>query len=305
MANNKESRRKFIRTLAGVGVGSVMTIPFISSLSAKDKATQKQKKVKMLTTDGRIVEVDADAIREIPKDELSPSGKEARKGLSGRRFVKVIDLSRCKNARKCVEACQEAHNLAVDQVFIDVLKLKDAKETAPYWFPKPCYHCSEPSCVHVCPVQATYKRDDGIVLVDEEKCIGCKYCMLACPYSSRIFHWRKPDIKPEFQNVEYSPETAVPPIKGTVGKCVFCADNLRNNKLPRCLIACPEGAIFFGDQNEDTVTNGTESFRLKKLLEDKSGYTYMEHFGTEPNVYYLPPVDRIYPFDETLKNQES
>jgi len=285
-------RRKFLIQSLGLGLGTMIGAPAIAQVVKDD--TDSGKKTKLLTTDGKVIEVDSKHIKNISEHCCASSGKEAQEGIPNRKFVMVIDLGRCKNARKCVEACQYAHHLRPEQEYIRVIKMQDSKDTAPYWFPKPCFHCDNPSCVSVCPVSATYKRSDGLVLIDSDKCIGCKYCMVACPYSARIFHWKQPKDKGDLSNLSYSPETSVPVKTGTVGKCDFCPDLAKNGVLPHCITACPEGVIFMGDQNEDTVTNGTETYKLSKLLKDKAGYRHLEYFGTEPNVYYLPPVDRIY-----------
>ena len=206
----------------------------------------------------------------------------------------VIDLARCKNARKCVDACQEGHLLPKDHEWMKLYLLQDDNTTAKYWFPRPCFHCDKPMCVSVCPVGATYKRPDGIVLVDNQRCIGCKFCMTGCPYSARVFNWKDPEVKVPEGHV-YDPETNIPAVEGTVGKCVFCADNLRKNELPRCVTACPMGVIYFGDILEDTVTNGNETVRFSKLMLDRAGYRYREELGTLPSVYYLPPTSENVP----------
>ena len=122
--------------------------------------------------------------------------------------------------------------------------------------------------------------------------------MVACPYSARTFNWRKPDLPEEALAQPYSPETSVPQRVGTVGKCDFCPDLARKGQLPHCASSCPMGAIFFGDLNEDSVTNGTDTYRFTELMVDKSGYRFLEQYGTEPRVYYLPPVERQFPFSE-------
>ena len=127
---------------------------------------------------------------------------------------------------------------------------------------------------------------------------GCRFCMVACPYSSRSFNWSEPEVPEEIANQPYSPETSVPQRKGTVEKCDFCPDMLRRGKLPHCVTACPNGVFYFGDINEDTVTNGDETVRFSELIREKAGYRYLEELGTEPSVYYLPPVDRMFPFKE-------
>jgi molybdopterin-containing oxidoreductase family iron-sulfur binding subunit len=119
--------------------------------------------------------------------------------------------------------------------------------------------------------------------------------MTGCPYSARQFHWKETEV--EQPDVEYSAETNVPSQEGTVGKCVFCADKLRRNELPRCVSACPMGVLYFGDLVEDTVTNGTETIRFSELIREKGGYRYREELGTHPCVYYLPPTNRMFPVE--------
>ena len=165
-------------------------------------------------------------------------------------------------------------------------------------------HCDEPPCVKVCPVDATFKRQDGIVLVDSNRCVGCRFCMAACPYSTRVFNWDAPDMPEEVAKQSYSCETSIPQKKGTVGKCDFCPDMVRKGELPHCVSACPNGVFFFGDINEDSVTNGAETFRFSDLVRDKSGYRLMEDLGTKPSVYYLPPVNRNFPYESGLENQD-
>jgi Fe-S-cluster-containing dehydrogenase component len=290
----EQSRRDFFlksvpAAIGMIGVGGLLTE------SCKSSADEEEK-VALLSPDGKLVYVNQSAMCSTP---VPPA--EARKGIPGKQFVMVIDLSRCKNARKCVTQCQKMHNLPPEDEWIKVFLMKDSKDTAPYWFPKPCFHCNQPPCVKVCPVGATYKRTDGIVLIDNERCIGCKFCMTACPYSSRVFQWEEIEENPEMADIQYSPETSVPSKVGTVGKCDFCPDMARQGKLPDCVTGCPNGVIFFGDKNEDIVSNGTESFRFTELIHDRAGYHFMAELGTEPNVYYLPPVDRLFDYEKGFK----
>jgi Fe-S-cluster-containing dehydrogenase component len=303
---NKESgtssRRNFLKHLGtGIGAVSISSVAGAAVLVGKN-VSKSGKKIKLLTPEGKLVEVDKDDI--IPAEKREQFLKaEAKKGLPGHKFVMVIDLAKCKNARKCIEACQEGHMLPKDHEWIKLYLLQDDINTAKYWFPRPCFHCDKPMCVSVCPVGATYKRDDGIVLVDNERCIGCKFCMTGCPYSARVFNWKDPEVRlPEGQT--YDPEAAIPPVEGTVGKCVFCADKLRNNELPRCVSACPMGVLYFGDLLEDTVTNGTETVRFSQLMADRGGYRYREELGTLPSVYYLPPNQRLFPVERGLEGYD-
>jgi Fe-S-cluster-containing dehydrogenase component len=305
MKNKKEeksSRRSFLKKM-GIGTGAVTILGVTgSSVLSEGSSVTSGKKVKLLSPDGKLVEVDENNIR--PARKIASEVKEeARTGLPNRKFIMVIDLAKCKNARKCVEACQEGHMLPRDHEWMKLYLLQDDKSTAKYWFPRPCFHCDKPMCVSVCPVGATYKRSDGIVLVDNQRCIGCKFCMTGCPFSARVFNWKDPEVKLPPGHI-YDPETNIPAVEGTVGKCVFCADNLRKNKLPRCVSACPMGVIYFGDILEDTVTNGDETVRFSKLMTDRAGYRYREELGTLPSVYYLPPTQRMFPVERGLEDSD-
>ena len=283
-------RREFIRRVLLAGAGALAAGNLLSSCDD----SKSGKKLKVLTPDGKLVEVDAAAIQ--PSEEYKI---QAREGIPGRKFVMVIDLAKCYNARKCIEACQEGHHLPKDHEYMKVYLMQDSDKSAPYWFPKPCYHCNNPLCASVCPVGATYKRSDGIVLVDNERCIGCKFCMTGCPYNARIFIWEKLEREDE-EDIEYSPETSIPVREGTVAKCDFCPDMIRKKELPHCVTACPMGVIYFGDINEDSVTNGTETVSFSELIRENDGYRYLEVLGTDPSVYYLPANDRLFPFERGL-----
>ena len=296
---DKSSRRNFLKKV-GIGVGAV-SVAGVAGTSAFSKAKSGEK-IKLLSPDGTLVEVDKDDVK--PAQELTSDLKaEARVGLEGRKFVMVIDLALCKNARKCVDACQEGHLLPKDHEWMKLFLLQDDTNTSKYWFPRPCFQCDKPMCVSVCPVGATYKRDDGIVLIDNQRCIGCKFCMTGCPYSVRVFHWKDPKVEMPADHV-YDPETNIPPVEGTVGKCVFCADKLRMGELPRCVTACPMGVLYFGDIMEDTVTNGMETVRFSKLMADRAGYRFREELGTLPNVYYLPPTSRSFTVESGLEGYD-
>lgn len=287
----KKSRREFIKKSLIAGAGVVAGSKLIAAYIGKSRP-ESGEKVKALTTDGEIIEVDKAHIH-TPRVSI----KESHKGIPGRKFVMVIDLAKCKNARKCVDSCQKGHFLPKSQEFMKVYFLQDSDKSAPYWFPKPCFHCDNPLCVSVCPVGATYKRSDGIVLIDNERCIGCKFCMTGCPYSTRVFAWKH---YPEYEQDKqpYSPEASSPGKEGTVSKCDFCPDLVRIGKLPYCAQNCPMGVIYFGDIDEDSVTNGAETLRFSELIRDRAGYRYLEVLGTRPSVYYLPPVERQFPVDK-------
>ncbi|HRG67943.1 MAG: 4Fe-4S dicluster domain-containing protein [Saprospiraceae bacterium] len=303
MDNNKsQTRREFLG-------GSLISALMLSSCDQKPHAFMTDEPilpsgdlVKLLSVDGEIIEVDRAFLKPVP--DITPvTNEEARIGIEGKKFVMVIDLSRCKNLKKCQQACNHVHHVHPSQNWIKVYSMQEAEHTAPYWQPTTCMHCDEPPCVKVCPVDATFKRKDGIVLIDSNRCVGCRFCMAACPYSTRVFNWEEPDIPLEIAQQAYNCETSTPQKKGTVGKCDFCPDAVRKGELPHCVSSCPNGVFFFGDLVEDSVTNGSETVRFSELIKDKAGYRLMEDLGTKPSVYYLPPVSRNFPYESGLENQ--
>ena len=308
--NNTDSRRKFLDKGLKLGlitaIGAIGLTKIASKLSAKNSETTTGK-MELMTTDGTIIEVDSSEVKEMNHTKKNDE-YDVREGMPNRKFVMVVDLAKCKNALKCQTSCNKSHYITGDNAWLKVYKMQESKDSAPYWMPTLCQHCDHPACVTVCPVDATFKRRDGLVLIDNERCIGCRFCMAACPYSTRVFNWSEPNqgeitmIMGDGEHMDSSPEHAgLPSIKGTVDKCDFCPHKIKDNELPHCVTACPNGVFYFGDKYEDTVTNGEETLIFSKLLKDKAGYRLMEGLGTEPSVYYLPPVDRLVTFEEGLE----
>lgn len=295
-----KSRRDFLKTAALATAATAVCGSLACSCSSNNGSTTI-KKIQLLSPDGEIVEIDSAYLNY--QEHMSIVSKlEAREGIAGKRFVMVVDLSRCKNARKCITACQKWHYRPEDKEWLTVKLLKDSEDGAPYWFPKQCFHCDNPPCVKVCPVNATFKRQDGLVLIDNERCIGCKFCMAACPYSTRVFNWDEPEQPFDIKNLVSNPETNIPAKVGTVEKCDFCPDRAREGLLPPCVEACPNGVFYFGDENEDTVSNGEETIGFKQLIKDRAAYRFQEELGTKPRVYYLPPKDRQFPVERGYEN---
>ena len=297
--NGDDSRRNFLKSsVATITTGLIGGSLLNSFVSCKDKVEKQGEKVKVLTPDGKLMEVDS-AVLHHHQTMVTVSNTEARKGIAGKKFVMVIDLAKCDGCGACTKACQKMHFTPTDREWIKVLTMQDNEKSAPYYFPKPCFHCDNPPCTKVCPVDATFKRQDGIVLIDNNRCIGCRFCMAACPYSVRFFNWDNPEESMAEKNIPYSPEQGFPRKVGTVEKCDFCPHMMREGKLPACVAGCPMGAIYMGDENEDAVTNSTGvTVQLSKLLEENSAYRYLEELGTKPRVYYLPPKNRRYPIPE-------
>ncbi len=307
---NKSSRRRFLDKGLKLGIVSAIGGLGLSKLSSKLNASNDDssgEKMELMTTDGTLIQVDSSEVIEVKHDKEHDKKYNVREGNPNRKFVMVVDLAKCKNALKCQSACNKHHYITGENAWLKVYKMQEEHDTAPYWMPMMCMHCDQPACVTVCPVDATFKRKDGLVLIDNERCIGCRFCMAACPYSTRVFNWGEPGqevtLNMDMTNHTPSPEHAgMPSIKGTVDKCDFCPHAIDNNELPHCVTSCPNGVFYFGDKYEDTVTNGDETLRLSQLLEDKAGYRLMEGLGTSPSVYYLPPVDRLVDFEDGLKD---
>jgi Fe-S-cluster-containing dehydrogenase component len=207
---------------------------------------------------------------------------EAQRVLVGTRWGMVIDLTKCRSGcTECMDACREENNVAFyDDERWDIhwirkvsIRPKDeahgGEEKAVLLM---CNQCDDPPCVQVCPVQATYKRDDGIVLVDHHRCIGCRYCMIACPYNARFFNFRENDRWP---NKDYPKRS-----HGVVESCNFCAHLVDRGGQPACVGACPDGAMVFGnlDDPESMVSQVIAKNSVKRIRED---------WGTEPKVYYI------------------
>jgi molybdopterin-containing oxidoreductase family iron-sulfur binding subunit len=304
----ESSRRNFLKKVGLAGAAGVAGAAAVYSGYLFEKSKSTGETIKVLTDDNRLVEIPKDQVKDY-KPPLKLLQKQGREGIPGKKWVMIIDLSKCRNARKCVAACQGAHHLRPYEYHINTLSMQESVNTPEYYMPKPCQHCDNPPCVSVCPVDATFKRQDGIVLIDNERCIGCRFCMAACPYSARMFHWQEPLANEADTVKEYNIELNVPQKKGTISKCLFSADRLRDGLMPYCVSACPNGVFYFGDENENAVTNGTtkETVMLSELLEKNGGYRLMPELGTKPRVYYLPPKNRIFKYEkgETTEYKET
>lgn len=217
-----------------------------------------------------------------------------KKPLKDRRWVMVIDLQKCVGCSACTVACKAENGLPPGVVYRPVLEeeIGEYPNVSRRFIPRPCMQCDNPPCVRVCPVNATYKRPDGIVEIDYNQCIGCRYCIPACPYGARYFDFGEnytDDTPGGPQPYETSPspeygqswmrKEGQSPV-GNVRKCQFCLHRLNAGMLPACVTTCIGGATYFGDAND------AESL-ASKLISSPRVMRLKEELGTEPKVYYL------------------
>jgi len=208
--------------------------------------------------------------------------------MANKRFGMVIDTRRCIGCHTCAVACKVENNLPDNNWWNRTLTVggKDM-DTPAGQFPEvkmefitlACQHCENPACVKVCPVGATYKDEaTGIVMQDYDKCLGCRYCMVACPYNGvRVFNWEEPKYTVGFA---VGSADVAPHQKNVVEKCTFCAHRLAKGQLPACVEACPARARHFGDLNDP------ES-EVSQLLRRRSDFQLLAEKGTNPSVYFL------------------
>lgn len=228
----------------------------------------------------------------VASDKL-PKYKPKAEALHGERWAMVVDTRKCKeDCTDCIKACHQVHNVPVN--------IKNPKHEVKWiWkeeyghaFPgqeheylgdkvknRPfmilCNHCEDPACVRVCPTKATFKREDGIVLMDMHRCIGCRFCMAACPFGARSFNWKDPRPFVKDENKEFPTR-----MKGVVEKCNFCAERLAEGLMPACVEACKEKALIFGDL-------GDPKSEVRKILSSNYTIRRKPELGTNPMVYYI------------------
>jgi Fe-S-cluster-containing dehydrogenase component len=200
------------------------------------------------------------------------------------RWGMVIDLRKCIGCQACTVACK-AENLTPHGVYWNrVLKSESGKypNVSRQFLPRPCMHCDNPPCVDVCPTGASYKRPDGIVMIDYDKCIGCKYCIAACPYGVRTYVGEIGSYFPNAGLSQIEQYRAGEHEGGIVEKCTFCVQRLENGQEPACVQTCPPKARYFGDFDDPTS-------EVSKLIKETNAIQLLHELGTNPSVYYIPP----------------
>jgi dimethyl sulfoxide reductase iron-sulfur subunit len=232
-----------------------------------------------------------------------------------KQWAMVIDQERCIGCWTCAVGCKEINNEPLGFWWNRILTTapndlsgagnSDAVDApasdnidVPYgtfpqlelaYMPVACQHCDDAPCLKVCPVGATFQRDDGSILIDFDRCIGCRYCVAACPYGVRLFNWGDRKYEPDFTvgygrdwrvdggRLVFTPERPV----GVVEKCTFCVERIDVGELPFCVEVCPTGARVFGDANDP-------GSQVSELINEDGAVQMLSELGTDPHVFYLP-----------------
>ena len=267
-----ELQRRDFLTVAGVALGSAAVAQFVTTgpLSPFSQFQQSQ------------------------LEGVAQTGHGAATG--NYHWGMIIDLDKCIGCEYCLRGCCANNDVNPDKPWNIVVEEKTSTGQT-FYFSRPCLHCQNAPCIEVCPVKATYHREDGLVMMDYDRCIGCRYCQVACPYDARRFNWKE-YTEPN----PYVPTYGVPEVerrpRGVVEKCTFCVQRidlaLESGKMPgedpeatpACVGICPVGARVFGNlKDHDSL--------IYQMLEENPTIRLNEELGAEPSVYYIPPKEGL------------
>lgn len=290
----ENSRRSFFKNIS-LASFSALALSGCNSQTLKDFLQQNFKTLSKKEKADIVKNLEA-KYKELYGKEFHVSTEPATEGIL---FGYALDLSRCVGCRRCVYACVKENNQSREpQIhWIQVLQMEKEKgidfahsnilynpekvpEKGYFYLPVQCQQCENPPCVKVCPVKATWKEPDGIVVVDYNWCIGCRYCMAACPYGARHFNWGEPSVPAEEMITGMHYLGNRPRMKGVVEKCTFCIQRVREGKYPACVEICPVGARKFGNLLDP------ES-EIRYILENKRVLVLKQELNTQPKFYYF------------------
>ncbi|MCG8332723.1 MAG: 4Fe-4S dicluster domain-containing protein [Chitinophagales bacterium] len=305
VVNKKMSRRKaFSEVTKGLLIGAGMAQSACSMTSNdSDRNTSQMKWEEYFKKNYRLM---SDEEKEATVNRLTSlyekrTGKHVNIGTEGAienvLYGYAFNISKCQGYMDCVNACVKENNQdrSTQMQYIRIHEIENGQinfegaddnffhevpAAGHFYMGTQCFHCENPPCVDVCPVGATWQEEDGIVVIDYDWCIGCRYCMAACPYDGRRFNWKEPEV----------PETEVNLVqhylgnrlrkKGVMEKCTFCVQRSRNGKNPACVEACPTGARIFGNLLDPNS-------QIRWILENKKVFRLKEDLGTEPKFWYF------------------
>jgi molybdopterin-containing oxidoreductase family iron-sulfur binding subunit len=298
------SRRKFLRqaaTTTAAAVGAAAGAPGAARALEFDLEAFFQKHFREMSQD-ELDAVTERLARGYERKYGKPFEVDATGPVDRTLYGYGLDISRCIGCRKCVYACVEENNQSRDPEvhWIRVLEFErervvrglDLEEGNPYYdheqvpaedkiyVPVSCMQCEDSPCTNVCPTGATWTEPDGIVVVDYDWCIGCRYCMASCPYGARHFNWAEPQVPAD----EVNPDTHYlgnrPRQRGVVEKCTFCIQRVRNGRYPACVEACPVGARKFGNLLDPDS-------EIRYVLEHKRTFVLKAELQTRPKFFYF------------------
>ncbi|MCP4292091.1 MAG: 4Fe-4S dicluster domain-containing protein [bacterium] len=293
------SRRGFIKLLSAVTAGAI-AVPGKSEAFSLDEFMQRH--FRELDDEARqkvLARLEKEYNTKYDRNDISVGANEAMDNV---RFGYALNLSKCIGCRKCTHACVEENNqhrghgdrgdqveyirvLEMEKGSLDVEKaVHDYDHPVPaegkYYMPVQCHHCNDAPCTKACPVEATWQEKDGIVVVDYNWCIGCRYCAAACPYWARKFNW----VDPEIPSDDVNPDTHYlgnrPRYKGVMEKCTFCVNRVRKGLNPACHDICPTGSRKFGNLLDPESV-------VRKIIDNKRIFVLKEEVGTDPNFFYF------------------
>lgn len=299
-------RRRALTVLAGAAVAGVQALGACRPLNP---LSEEEREVRLLAwreyikgnyrfmTDAERAETIARLERQALLQRGTAVSIQSTGPQPGVIFGYAFNISKCKGFRSCVEACINENNLDrnADTQYIRIFEIEqgvidldhgdatfqhEVPAEGHFYMGTQCFQCADPPCVKVCPVGATWQEPDGITVIDYDWCIGCRYCMAACPYWARRFNWSAPDVPvPEVNtNQHYLGNRARK--TGVVEKCTFCIHRTRQGRLPACAEACPTGARVFGNLLDPKS-------EIRWVLEHKRVFRLKEDLKTEPRFWYF------------------
>ncbi len=292
------SRRQFLKA-AGTVAGATVGLPGTSKAFDLEELFQQHFRELSQEDLERVLQR---MERKYEEEYGKPFSVEATGPLDGVMFGYGLDISRCIGCRRCVYACVDENNQSRDPQIHYIRVLEFEREEVQRWIdfekgdpfydheevpaegklylPVACQQCEEPECVRACPTTATWQEPDGIVVIDYDWCIGCRYCMAACPYGARHFNWTEPGIPED----EVNPKTHYlgnrPRAHGVVEKCTWCIQRTREGRYTACVEACPVGARKFGNMLDPKS-------EIRYLIEHKRTFVLKAELDTKPKFFYF------------------
>jgi Fe-S-cluster-containing dehydrogenase component len=295
------SRRGFLKAATTVGVGALSGAAGTAQALDFDLEGFFRKNFRELD-DGELERLLARMEKKYSRKYGKSVSVSAQGPMDGVLFGYGLDISRCIGCRRCVYACVEENNQSRDPEIQWIRVLEFERESAlrginledgnPYYdheqvpaedkfyLPVACQHCEDSPCSQVCPTGATWSEPDGIVVIDYDWCIGCRYCMAACPYGARRFNWGEPNLPAEDVNTNMHVLGNVPRPRGVVEKCSFCIQRVREGRYPACLEACPVGARKFGNLLDPDS-------EIRYLMANKRTFVLKAELETKPKFFYF------------------